>query len=50
MKLLGAAAIRSGKRACDSGESKLQLNRSIPAASAAVVDYGVYYVNMVAAP
>src|SRR5437870_5344103 len=39
-KLFGAAATRSGNRACDAGESKLQLSKSIPAASAAAASSG----------
>src|SRR5579863_3468681 len=40
MKLFGAAATSNGSRACDAGESKLQLNKSIPAASAAAASSG----------
>src|SRR6185369_7780439 len=40
MKLLGAAATRSGNRAWDAAVSKLQLNKSIPAASAAAASSG----------
>src|SRR6266478_5349051 len=40
MKLFGAAATKRGNRACDAGVSKLQLSKSIPAASAAPASSG----------
>ena len=39
-KLWGAAATSNGSRACASGESKLQLIKSTPAASAAAASSG----------
>ncbi|MDB4537952.1 hypothetical protein N9230_05010 [Akkermansiaceae bacterium] len=39
-KLVGAASTKPGNRACDSGESKLQLIKSIPASSAALASSG----------